>query len=126
MADQDGDGPQPYAAYLRTVVQKGLLAGELPIVTTNPSWLEEQAKKKMNRAGFEYILGGAGESSTMDANRLAFRQWKIVPRVLKPTTPRDLSVTLFGHKYGMSEVPTLLYPCLLGNLKLTRYQTSRC
>ncbi|KAK1250857.1 hypothetical protein MKX07_005412 [Trichoderma sp. CBMAI-0711] len=99
MADQDGDGPQPYAAYLRTVVQKGLLAGELPIVTTNPNWLEEQAKKKMTRAGFEYIFGGAGESSTMDANRLAFRQWKIVPRVLKPTTPRDLSVTLFGHKY---------------------------
>lgn len=103
MTDQDGDGPQPYAAYLPTVVQKGLLAGELPIVTTNPNFLEEQAKKKMTRAGFEYIFGGAGESSTMDANRLAFRQWKIIPRVLKPTTPRDLSVTIFGHKYGMSK-----------------------
>jgi hypothetical protein len=100
MANQDGDGPQPYAAYLRTIVQKGLLAGELPIVTTNPNLLEAQAKEKMTKAGFDYIIGGAGESATMDANRLAFRQWKIVPRVLKPTTPRDLSVTIFGQKFG--------------------------
>lgn len=100
MADQDGDGPQPYAAYLRTVIQKGLLTGELPVVTTDPNRLEEQARKTMPKAGFDYILGGAGEAATMDANRLAFRQWKIIPRVLKPTTPRDLSVTLFGQKYG--------------------------
>lgn len=101
MADQGSDGPKPYAAYLRTVIEKSLLGGQLPVVTTNPNWLEEQAKKKMTKAGFDYIIGGAGESATMDANRLAFRQWKIVPRVLKPTTPRDLSVTVFGQKFGM-------------------------
>jgi hypothetical protein len=101
MADEDGDGPQPYAAYLRAILQKGLLANELPIVTTNPNSLEEQAKQKMTKAGFDYIKGGAGEAATMDANRLAFRQWKIIPRVLKPTTPRDLSVTIFGQKFGM-------------------------
>jgi isopentenyl diphosphate isomerase/L-lactate dehydrogenase-like FMN-dependent dehydrogenase len=54
----------------------------------------------MPKKGWEYIKGGAGEASTMDADRLAFRQWKIVPRVLTPTTPRDLSTTLFGEKYG--------------------------
>ncbi|KAF4509276.1 hypothetical protein G6O67_005549 [Ophiocordyceps sinensis] len=43
----------------------------------------------------------------MDANRLAFRQWKIVPRVLRPTSPRDLGVTLFGHKY---DTPVLMAP----------------
>lgn len=107
MADQDGDGPQPYAAYLRTVIQKGLLAGELPVVTTDPNQLQEQARKAMPKAGFDYILGGAGEAATMDANRLAFRQWKIIPRVLKPTTPRNLSVTLFGQKY---DVPILMAP----------------
>lgn len=100
MADQDGEGPQPYAAYLRTVIRKGLLGGELPVVTTNPNLLEEQARLKMPKAGFDYIIGGAGESATMDANRLAFRQWKIVPRALKPTTPRDLGVTIFGQKFG--------------------------
>lgn len=33
----------------------------------------------------------------MDANRLAFRQWKLIPRMLRPTTYRDLRTTLFGH-----------------------------
>lgn len=94
------DGDEPYANYLRTVVQKGLLMGKLPVVTTDPNKLEEQAQKAMEKKGFDYIRGGAGEAATMDANRLAFRQWKIVPRVLTPTTPRDLSVTLFGKKYG--------------------------
>ncbi|KAL7798532.1 FMN-dependent dehydrogenase [Trichoderma ceciliae] len=113
MAAQDGNGPQPYAAYLQTVVRKGLLEGELPIVTTNPNWLEEEARQKMPKEGFDYIIGGAGESATMDANRLAFRQWKIVPRVLKPTTPRDLSVTIFGQKF---DVPVLMAPVGINSL----------
>jgi lactate 2-monooxygenase len=99
MSADDGDGPVPYAAYLQTLLQKGMFMGQPPVVTTNPNTLEAQAIKSMSKRGFEYIKGGAGEMSTMDANRLAFRQWKIIPRVLKPTTPRDLSVTLFGQKY---------------------------
>lgn len=97
-----GDSPPPevYASFMSLVVQKGVLAGSLPVVTTNPNLLEEQAKKKMSKAGYDYIKGGAGEAATMDANRLAFRQWKIIPRVMKPTTPRDLRVTLFGHNYS--------------------------
>lgn len=35
----------------------------------------------------------------MDANRLAFRMWKIVPRMLRPTTHRDMSVKLWGEHY---------------------------
>lgn len=98
------DGPAPYAEHLRNVLQNGVLGGVLPTVTTNPNWLQDQAEKKMTKKGFYYILGGAGEGSTVDANRLAFRQWKIIPRVLKPTT-RDLSVTLFGKKYSTSAEP---------------------
>ncbi|CAM1506959.1 Fc.00g066000.m01.CDS01 [Cosmosporella sp. VM-42] len=104
----DNDGEiVPYAQHLRTIIEKGLLLGKLPVVSTNPNLLEEQAKKAMSKKGFEYIRGGAGESSTMDANRLAFRQWKIVPRVLRETTPRDLSTTLFGEKY---DTPLLMAP----------------
>ncbi|CZR50665.1 related to L-lactate dehydrogenase [Phialocephala subalpina] len=43
----------------------------------------------------------------MDANRLAFRQWKLVPRMLRPTTHRDLTIELFGEKY---ENPILMAP----------------
>lgn len=89
-----------YADYLPNILQKGMLQGSLPVVTTNPNRLEAEAEKVMRKAGFDYIRGGAGEAATMDSNRLAFRQWKIIPRVLIPTTPRDLSVTLFGCRYG--------------------------
>lgn len=95
------DGLSSYASYLRTVLQRGLADGQPPLVTTDPVRLEEQARRTMNKKGFDYIRGGSGEGSTMDANRLAFRQWKIIPRVLKPTTPRDLGTMLFGHKYRM-------------------------
>lgn len=108
MADgEDHQGPEAYIDYLKSVVEQGVIMGNLPAVTTNPNLLEEQARKTMNKKGFEYIRGGAGESASMDANRLAFRQWKIIPRVLKPTTPRDLSVTLFGKKY---RTPVLMAP----------------
>jgi lactate 2-monooxygenase len=98
--DNKGEGDAPYASYLRGIVEKGLMEGHLPVVSTNPNKLEVQAQKIMDRKGFEYVCGGAGESATVDANRAAFRHWQIVPNILKPTSPRDLSVTLFGKKYG--------------------------
>lgn len=52
---------------------------KLPTVTTDPNTLEEQARKHMGARSFNYIAGGAGEKATMDANRLAFRQWKVCP-----------------------------------------------
>lgn len=107
MENNDGneEGPEPYIAHIRKVFEQGVIMGQLPKVTTNPNLLEEQARKTMDPTGFAYIRGGAGESATMEANRLAFRQWKIVPRVLRPTT-RDMSITLFGKKYGMPSLYT--------------------
>jgi hypothetical protein len=90
----------PYAEYIRTILMKGLLMGQLPKVTTNPNELEAQARAAMEKKGYDYIRGSAGEGAAALANRAAFSKWSIVPRVLKPTSPRDLSVTLFGQKYG--------------------------
>ena len=50
---------------------------KLPTVTTDPNALEAQARKYMSARSFNYVSGGAGEKSTMDANRLAFRHWKV-------------------------------------------------
>ena len=55
----------------------GLLKNKLPTVTTDPNKLEEQAKMYMGARSYNYVAGGAGERATMDANRLAFRQWKV-------------------------------------------------
>ncbi|CAI4217809.1 unnamed protein product [Parascedosporium putredinis] len=109
MADNghDDDGNLPYSSYAVSIYQNGIIAGQLPVVTTDPNGLEAQAKATMDRDSFGYVFGGAGEMSTMDANRLAFRQWRIVPRYLRPNSPRDLSVNLFGVKY---DSPVLMAP----------------
>ncbi|PNP76156.1 hypothetical protein FNYG_10445 [Fusarium nygamai] len=72
---------------------------KLPIVTTDPKLLEDQARRSMGNKPFGYIYGGAGQMSSVDANRLAFDQWRIIPLVLKPSSPRDLCVRLFGSTY---------------------------
>lgn len=90
----------PYAQYQVELYAKAILSGEKPITTTDPNKLEAQARAAMPAQGFGYVQGGAGEQATMHANRLAFRQWKLVPHFLRPTMPRDLTVELFGTTYG--------------------------
>jgi hypothetical protein len=87
-------------AQILTASQDGMFFGKMPVVTTDPNKLEEQARTKLPITSFNYVAGGAGERATMDANRLAFRQWKLVQRMLRPTTTRDLTVKLFGETYG--------------------------
>ena len=93
-------GHRKYGAYQNEIYFAGIMHGILPSVTTDPNKLEEQARGKLAPTAFNYVAGGAGERATMDANRLAFRQWKMVPRMLRPTTNRDITVELFGEKYG--------------------------
>ncbi|KAK0119175.1 hypothetical protein ONS95_008032 [Cadophora gregata] len=89
-----------YGAFQNELYRAGMLHQRLPLVTTDPNKLEEQAKSIMKPTAYSYVAGGAGERATMDANRLAFRQWKVVPRMLRPTTRRDLTIKLFGETYG--------------------------
>ncbi|KAI1075090.1 glycolate oxidase [Whalleya microplaca] len=100
MQKDDDDAPTAYSAYQVELYTKGIMQGILPPTTTDPNKLSAQAKKVMRPEAYDYIAGGAGEGSTMDANRLAFRHWKIVPRMLRPTVPRDLKVQLFGKQYA--------------------------
>ncbi|KAI1870047.1 hypothetical protein JX265_006217 [Neoarthrinium moseri] len=94
------DGPSTYGDYQLSIYAQGIFGGVKPEITTDPNKLREQAQKAMTPEAFNYIAGGAGEGATMDANRLAFRHWKILPRMLQPTAPRDLKVELFGETYG--------------------------
>jgi len=96
-----------YGAYQNEIYRAGMLHGILPRVTTDPNKLEGQAQSVLKPTSYNYVAGGAGERATMDANRLAFRQWKLVPRMLRPTTQRDVTVKLFGKKY---ESPVLMAP----------------
>lgn len=88
-----------YADYASELVLKGLM-GQLPVVPADPTKIQEKAQQVMGKRGYDFITGAAGEGATKEANRLAFRQWRIIPRFMQPTTPRNLSVNLFGHTYS--------------------------
>ncbi|KAI0873926.1 glycolate oxidase [Hypoxylon argillaceum] len=106
----DGNGKPvrlPFVNYQNEIFARGILEGSLPQITTDPNKLRLHAKKVLHKNAYNYIAGAAGEGATNDANRLAFRQWKIIPRMMRPTVPRDLKVTLFGEQY---DSPVLMAP----------------
>ena len=82
-------------------------AGKLPIIPIDPQKLEEQAAAKMTTQAKGYIIGGAGQESTVRSNRIAFEKYKIMPRMLRNVSERDTSIELFGQKYP---TPFLLSP----------------
>jgi isopentenyl diphosphate isomerase/L-lactate dehydrogenase-like FMN-dependent dehydrogenase len=89
------------------------LAGQHQAVPADSARLEERARRALSPQAFAYLAGGAGDESTMDANRAAFERWRIVPRMLRDVSTRDLTVELFGRTLP---APLLLAP--IGVLEL--------
>lgn len=89
-----------YGAWQSSIYLAGAMHGIKPTVTTDPNKLEAEAKRAMSAVSYNYVAGGAGERATMIANRLAFRQWKIIPRMLRSSADRDLTVRIFGETYS--------------------------
>jgi lactate 2-monooxygenase len=71
--------------------------GRTPAVPTDFATLERRARRHARKLGWAYAAGGAGEGATMRANREAFERYKIVPRMLRDVSRRDLTVELFGR-----------------------------
>jgi lactate 2-monooxygenase len=80
--------------------------GRAPAVPTDFATLERRAQRHARKLGWAYAAGGAGDGATMRANREAFERYKIVPRMLRDVSTRDLTVELFGR--------TLPAPVLFG------------
>lgn len=87
--------------------------GRVPRVPTDHGELERRAKKVMSQRAWAYIAGGAGEGSTMSANRAALDRWAIVPRVLRDVSNRSLEIELFGDTLP---APVLFSPVGAGAL----------
>lgn len=90
--------PRSYVGYQSEIFRNGFM-GSVPVVTTDPKKLEAQAQSKMTAKSFGFLAGGSGEGATLEANRLAFKQWRIVPRMLVSSAPRDLSIKMFNRTY---------------------------
>jgi isopentenyl diphosphate isomerase/L-lactate dehydrogenase-like FMN-dependent dehydrogenase len=87
--------------------------GRRPAIPFDHRKLDRRAKAALSAQAYAYIAGGAGSERTMAANRAAFDRWRIVPRVLRDVSDRDLSVELLGRR---RPTPFLLAP--IGVLEL--------
>lgn len=90
--------------------------GRKPAVPTDYATLEARARAKAPPVGWAYADAAAGEGATMRANREAFERWKIVPRMLRDVSRREISVELFGRRipapvlFGPVGASELLHP----------------
>src|SRR5690625_2178315 len=68
----------------------------LPIVLEE--W-QKLAREKLEDGPYYYVAGGAGSGQTMEDNLQAFKNYKIVQKMLNKVDERDLTVELFGKTY---------------------------
>src|SRR6266849_3894016 len=79
-------------------------ADDLPL---DPDEWESRAKAVLEPGPFDYIAGGAGGESTMQANRDAFARWRLRPAMLGGNQQRELNVSVLGTS---SPAPFFLAP----------------
>ncbi len=60
--------------------------------------LEEEARRRLDPAVYDFFAGGAEDEVTVRANETAFAQIGLVPRVLRGVRTRELAVTLLGRR----------------------------
>jgi L-lactate dehydrogenase (cytochrome) len=94
------------ADYYREIYMRGL-AGEAPVVPVSVGDLEQAAIAAMEPRASNYVCAGAGSEDTIRANAEAFGRHRIVPRMLRDVSQRDLSTTLLGTAMP---APLLLAP----------------
>ena len=69
--------------------------------------LERRAAAAVDPGPRDFVWGGAGSGDTMRANREAFGRWRIVPRMLRDVSRRDLRTTVLGTEMP---APVMLAP----------------
>lgn len=92
---------------MQNLIYRAGLYGRRPKVPVNSTALQNAAAKAMSARARGYIDGSAGRETTDAANRAAFDQWQLIPRVAAPVTERSTSIELFGQQLPS---PFLLAP----------------
>jgi L-lactate dehydrogenase (cytochrome) len=95
-----------FADYYREIYMRGL-GGEKPPVPVSIAELERAAVAAMEPRAANYVGAGAGSEDTIRANAEAFGRHRIVPRMLRDVSERDLSLELLGTAMP---APLLLAP----------------
>jgi lactate 2-monooxygenase len=95
-----------FADYYREIYLRGL-GGETPSIPVATAELEQRAIEAMEPRTAGYVCAGAGSEETMRANLEAFGRRRIVPRMLRDVSDRDLSTTVLGTPLA---APLMLAP----------------
>ena len=90
---------QSFGRDTQSAIYRDGASGRKPIVPIGWGALQAAAKRAMSRAAWAYVAGSSGTEATAAANTAALDRWRIVPRVLRDVSERDLSVELFGTRY---------------------------
>src|SRR5215208_1277917 len=78
--------------------------------------LRRRARRRLPRAVFDFVDGGAEDETTLRANRRGFQQLTFRPRTLVDVSQRDQSTTILGQPVSSPIViaptglPGLLWP----------------
>lgn len=89
------------------------LAGKKLSIPIPLAQLEKKAAEGLSPQAYDYVAGSASGERTARANLAAFDRWRIVPRMLRDVSQRDLTVELFGHTLP---APVLLAPVGVQNI----------
>jgi isopentenyl diphosphate isomerase/L-lactate dehydrogenase-like FMN-dependent dehydrogenase len=79
--------------------------------------LRQMARRRLPKAVFDFIDGGAEGEWTLRENRAQFEQWGLVPRFPVDVSRRDCSVRLFGEVHAM---PLVISPTGMAGLARAR------
>jgi len=79
--------------------------------------LRAAARRRLPRAVFDFVDGGAQDEATLRANRADFARLTLMPRVLTDVSQRNLGVELFGRRLAL---PLIVAPTGLAGLLARR------
>ena len=103
---------QNYGGFQNEIYLAGL-TGVVPRFPMEFTELARKAEAALPPSIWSYVAGGAGNEFTQRANVSAFDRWGLMPRMLRASTSRDLSIELFGMK-----LPSPLFLCPIGVIGL--------
>src|SRR5690242_17533812 len=63
--------------------------------------LRRLASRRLPKAVFDFIDGGAGDEATLRDNQAAFGDWRLLPRVALDVSRRSLGIEILGRPCGL-------------------------
>ncbi|HEX7835252.1 MAG TPA: alpha-hydroxy-acid oxidizing protein [Pseudolysinimonas sp.] len=96
----DVDRSTGFGRQTQSAIYRAGARGREPRIPVRWPDLVARAERAMSSEAWAYVHGSSGMESTAEVNAEAFDAWRIVPRVLRDVSNRDLGVTLFGHSYA--------------------------